>query len=120
MTAADPARTPPPALTREEREEALEMARDWSDPLTKTIADRSTCYTLARGFLDSERRYAEARADTERLDWLEKEAHIEPLALHDGRSGSFGIRGLGLMPGNVRRTLREAIDAARSEGTTDG
>lgn len=56
---------------------------------------------------------ARLREDGERMDWLEREAN-EPdgLLLHDG--SHHHRRGLGLRPGSVVRTLRAAIDAARS------
>lgn len=52
-----------------------------------------------------------ARADARRLDWLEERAN-QPggLLLHDG--SERGRTGLGLRPGNLTRTLREAIDQA--------
>ena len=51
---------------------------------------------------------AEERA---RLNWLESEANRRGgLLLHDG--SERGRRGLGLRPGYIERTLREAIDAA--------
>lgn len=47
---------------------------------------------------------AALQQDRDRLDVLEREAHIEPLVLHDGRQDSIGgLRGLGLMPGFLRR-----------------
>ena len=59
---------------------------------------------------------ARLREDARRLDWLEARAN-EPggLLLHDGSErGRFG---LGLRPGKMVRTLREAIDTPmRSEG----
>lgn len=55
-------------------------------------------------------------ADARCLDVLEREAHIEPLVLHDGRQDSIGgLRGLGLMPGRLRRSLRDAIASAWPE-----
>jgi hypothetical protein len=52
--------------------------------------------------------------DKERLDWLEMMAN-QPggLLLHDG--SERGRTGLGLRPGAVVRTLREAIDMAMGE-----
>lgn len=50
--------------------------------------------------------------DTERLDWLEREAN-EPdgIHLHDGHPVPMNnCRGIGLRPGSLVRTLREAID----------
>lgn len=50
-------------------------------------------------------------SDKERLDWLEKEANARGgILLHDGSEN--GRRGLGLRPGALVRTLREAIDTA--------
>jgi len=57
--------------------------------------------------------------DTERLDWLEEFINREgAIMLHDGSKSNFGCSGLGLRPGYVNRTLREAIDesAECSEG----
>jgi hypothetical protein len=54
-----------------------------------------------------------AREDAERLNWLE--AFINEhgyIHLHDGQH-PLGT-GLGLRPGALNRTLREAIDAARA------
>lgn len=49
--------------------------------------------------------------DAERLDWLEAMANVRGgLLLHDGSEG--GRLGLGLRPGSVKRTLRQAIDTA--------
>lgn len=50
-------------------------------------------------------------SDSERLDWLEARAN-EPggLLLHDGSES--GHCGLGLRPGYLVRSLREAIDTA--------
>lgn len=54
---------------------------------------------------------ADQFTDTERLDWLEREAN-EPggILLHDG--SERGRKGIGLRPGFVNRTLRQAIDSA--------
>jgi len=54
--------------------------------------------------------------DSERLDWLERMANQEGgLLLHDGSES--GRLGLGLRPGTLKRSLREAIDeSARFEG----
>jgi len=52
-----------------------------------------------------------AYSNTERLDWLEKMANqVGGILLHDGTE--TGRLGLGLRPGNLKRTLREAIDTA--------
>ena len=49
--------------------------------------------------------------DTERLDWLEKFVNEHGgILLHDGNAKNFGFPGLGLRPGYLNRTLREAID----------
>ena len=56
----------------------------------------------------------EIAADIARLDWLEKMANLPGgLLLHDGTE--TGRLGLGLRPGNVVRTLRDAIDSAMLE-----
>jgi hypothetical protein len=56
--------------------------------------------------------------ETSRLDWLEMMAN-EPggLLLHDGSES--GRKGLGLRPGAMRRTLRQAIDDAMDDEITD-
>jgi hypothetical protein len=49
--------------------------------------------------------------DAERLDWLEEFITREGrIMLHDGHYIDFGCSGIGLRPGYVNRTLREAID----------
>lgn len=51
--------------------------------------------------------------DTERLDWLEHEAHTrDGIHLHNGYPDPFNnCRGIGLkLPHSPPRTLREAID----------
>ncbi len=49
--------------------------------------------------------------DKERLDWLEHMANQEGgILLHDG--SETGRLGIGLRPGTLNRTLREAIDQA--------
>jgi hypothetical protein len=57
--------------------------------------------------------------DHSRLDWLEKMANeAGGILLHDG--SETGRIGLGLRPGCVKRTLREAIDEAmRAERAKD-
>ena len=57
--------------------------------------------------------------DSERIDWLEKMANKpQGLLLHDGTES--GRTGLGLRPGYLNRTLREAIDqAAQGERNAD-
>lgn len=58
------------------------------------------------------------RTDTARLDWLEKEANsMGGLLLHDGSEN--GRRGLGLRPGSLKRTLRQAIDDAMPDESPD-
>jgi hypothetical protein len=54
---------------------------------------------------------AAAIRDAARIDWLEAQINAEgAIHLHDGTK-PYG-NGLGLRPGTVRRSLREAIDAA--------
>lgn len=49
--------------------------------------------------------------DAQRLDWLESMANRKGgLLLHDG--SETGRLGLGLRPGDLRRSLRQAIDDA--------
>jgi hypothetical protein len=51
--------------------------------------------------------------DAERLDWLEDFINREGwIMLHDGSKSNFGCAGIGLRPGYMDRTLREAIDEA--------
>ncbi len=51
--------------------------------------------------------------DTERIDWLEKFVNDnEALLIHTGDVDTKGHIGLGLRPGYVNRTLRQAIDQA--------
>jgi hypothetical protein len=51
------------------------------------------------------------RTDKEMLDWLEQQANERGgILLHDG--SEHGRRGLGLRPGALVRTLRQAIDTA--------
>ncbi|WP_425401214.1 hypothetical protein [Algiphilus sp.] len=58
------------------------------------------------------------RADAQRLDALEKLAN-QPggVLLHDG--SETGRTGLGLRPGRLVRSLRDAIDAAQQEQSND-
>ncbi|OZI61594.1 hypothetical protein [Bordetella genomosp. 11] len=52
--------------------------------------------------------------DAERIDWLESQINEHgAIHLHDGNHPAG--HGLGLRPGNLVRTLREAIDAARAQ-----
>lgn len=67
-------------------------------------------------------RIAELEKDAERLDWLEAFVNENRgITLHTGEhweSVSLGdFVGLGLRPGAMDRTLREAIDEARSAST---
>lgn len=49
--------------------------------------------------------------DKQRIDFLEEFVNKEgALVLHDGSKSGFKFSGLGLRPGYVIRTLREAID----------
>jgi len=51
--------------------------------------------------------------DSRRLDWLEAQINRNgAIHLHDG-SKPYSL-GFGLRPGRMNRTLREAIDAART------
>lgn len=55
--------------------------------------------------------------DSARIDWLEAQANERGgILLHDG--SEKGRRGLGLRPGALSRTLREAIDAAMPKEPT--
>lgn len=64
-------------------------------------------------------RAAPESADAARLDWLEAEINEHgAIHLHDG-SKPYG-HGLGLRPGYMRRTLRQAIDQARRAIRADG
>ncbi len=56
-------------------------------------------------------------SDTEIVDWLEREANAPGgLLLHDG--SETGRRGIGLRPGNLNRTLRQAVSDAVSGDVT--
>jgi hypothetical protein len=51
--------------------------------------------------------------DAEMIDWLE--AYVNrygAIILHDGNSNAHSIPGLGLRPGYINRTLRQAIAQA--------
>jgi hypothetical protein len=49
--------------------------------------------------------------DAQRLDFLEEFINKEGgILLHDGTAKNFGFAGLGLRPGTLNRTLRQAID----------
>ena len=54
----------------------------------------------------------EPPTDEERLDWIEAEA-LKPtgILIHDGRLIT-GRVGIAISPGNLKRTLREALDYA--------
>jgi hypothetical protein len=54
---------------------------------------------------------ASLEADAKRLDWLEAAIEEDPILLHINAE-TKGFRGLGLRPGYVIRSLRDAIDAA--------
>jgi len=72
---------------------------------------------MARAAVEAQ--FAQLVADRARLDWLEQAAN-EPggLLLHDGSETGRG--GLGLRPGTLRRTLREAIETARQAPAPEG
>ena len=54
------------------------------------------------------------RQDAARLDWLEQQVNnVGEIHLHDGEHPRGS--GIGLRPGRLDRTLREAIDAAMSK-----
>jgi len=54
----------------------------------------------------------EIMTDSERLDWLEKFINANgAILLHDGSMSGHGFSGLGLRPGCLDRTLRQAIDS---------
>jgi hypothetical protein len=58
--------------------------------------------------------------DTEMIDWLEDFINSRgPLVLHDGNATTYGYPGLGLRPGYLNRSLREAISAAAQKGNAD-
>jgi hypothetical protein len=49
--------------------------------------------------------------DTERIDWLERFINKNgALVLHDGSKSNLPFSGIGLRPGTMNRTLRQAID----------
>ena len=50
--------------------------------------------------------------DTDRIDFLENFINEHgAIVLHDGKSGVDGHLGIGLRPGLLNRSLREAIDS---------
>jgi hypothetical protein len=56
--------------------------------------------------------------DTEMIDWLEEFVNREgAILLHDGNSNPHGHVGLGLRPGDLRRTLRDAIAQSAQSGS---
>lgn len=57
-------------------------------------------------------RWLSGMTDTERIDWLESYINENgAILLHDGSASNFGsYSGIGLRPGYVNRTLRQAID----------
>lgn len=49
-------------------------------------------------------------SDSQMIDWLEAQVNEHgAILLHDGNSNPHHLLGLGLRPGYVKRTLREAI-----------
>lgn len=57
--------------------------------------------------------------DSEMIDWLEAFVNENgSILLHDGNSNPGGLVGLGLRPGFLNRSLREAI--TQSAGRNDG
>lgn len=59
--------------------------------------------------------------DTEMIDWLEEFVNTQgALVLHDGNANVGRYHGLGLRPGDLRRTLREAIAGAAGRTPTPG
>lgn len=61
---------------------------------------------------------AEALRDSDRIDELERLANLSGgILLHNG--AERGRRGIGLRPGMLQRTLRQAVDDAMKE-TTNG
>lgn len=58
-------------------------------------------------------------SDSEMIDWLEEFVNENGyILIHDGKSNLGGLIGLGLRPGFLNRTLREAI--TQSAGRKDG
>lgn len=61
-----------------------------------------------------ERELAEAKRDSVRIDALEEYVNANrALLIHTGEADTKGFNGLGLRPGAVQRTLREALDILR-------
>lgn len=89
-------------------QEALEAIADGHH----LVIDTATHEAVERGELER------LRADARRLDALEKLAN-QPggVLLHDG--SETGRTGLGLRPGRLVRSLRDAIDAAQQEQSND-
>jgi hypothetical protein len=76
--------------------------------------------TIARQLLIfAARLEAPSNADATYIDWLEMMANQRGgILLHDGSEG--GRLGLGLRPGSMKRTLREAIATAMSSVSRHG
>ena len=105
-----------PFLAVAEEIERLTKERDAAFELSRCECESNeACANLVAKDNEIERLTAEnaaLRKDAERIDLLEKMANsIGGLLLHDG--SETGRLGLGLRPGNVQRTLREAIDAVK-------
>jgi hypothetical protein len=101
-----------------ELEKSLEFAQLERDNRTsayevgvKIIGERKERIT------ELERQLAEAKEDAADLDWLEAFVNHEgALVLHTGNADVGKYPGLGLRPGHLVRTLREAIRSARNGG----
>jgi hypothetical protein len=106
-------------LAKEERKKADIYRESTRLHVSGDVSNLVAKYDVRAALLDAASAALPALvADRERLDWLQEEALADPLLLHNGRPGvsvnrtAGEFRGLGMLDG--RRTLREAVDAARS------
>jgi len=88
---------------------------DVEQAITALVQERDDAslafYTVVNEIDVLKDRIAELEEDVTRIDWLELQINQNgAIHLHDGANPS--AHGLGLRPGNMVRTLREAIDTA--------
>lgn len=100
---------------REARQWLAEHQRDYPERFAGYEVERAVVQSplqrMAMALLDERDALA---ADRERLDWLEERINVDgEIHLHDGAHARG--TGLGLRPGTMNRTLRQAIDTARGK-----